>query len=144
MRIASDCNELSVPSPCTNAQNRFHKGWYGRMYACTHTHTHTIGKPAHTSTHSKNFSPMYTYFLSSITYQPSIAMLSGSCNYYLYTHKPNTYICTYMYACTHVHTQRCSVLDHSRVIIELENVYVMVDQMLCTSLMMIFKTVHKF
>ena len=102
------------------------------MHAHTHTHTHNIDthdidKPAHTSTRSKNFSPMYTYFC-----HPSLVNQALPCSpvwvlQLLLIHKqePNTNICTYMYACTHVHTQRSSVLDHSRVIVELENVYVM-------------------
>ena len=90
--------------------------WIG-VHTHTHTHTHThqgthIDKPAHTSVYTfSEFSHM---------------------NLYTDTQEPNTY------AHTHVHTQRSSVQDHSRVIIEQENVYVMADQMLCTSLMLTF------
>ena len=78
--------------------------------------------------------------LSSITCQPSIAMqscLGLATITYTHTNQTQTYA-QYMYACTHVYIQRCSVQDHSRVIVEQENVYVMVDQMLCTSLMLMF------
>ena len=84
--------------------------WIG-VHAHTHTHTkaHDIDKPAQTSVCTfSEFSHM---------------------NLYTDTQEPNTY------AHAHVHTQRSSVLDHSRVIIEQVNV---VDQMLCTSLMLIF------
>ena len=130
MHIASDCNELSVPSPCTRQVSQRLVWTYVCMHTHTHTHTintHDIDKPAHTSTHSKHISPMYTYFC-----HPSLVnqALPRSPVWVLqllliHTQEPNTNICTYMYARTHVHTQRCSVQDHSRVIVELENVYVM-------------------
>ena len=129
MHIASDCNELSVPSPCTKLVSQRLVWTYVCMYTHTHTiNTHDIDKPAHTSTqcHSKNHHTCtHAFVIHHLSTKHCHAVLSGSCNYYLYTHKPNTNICTYMYACTHVHTQRCSVQDHSRVIVELQNVYVM-------------------
>ena len=42
---------------------------------------------------------------------------------YKHTNQTQTYAHTYINV--HVHTQRSSVQDHSRVIVELENVYVM-------------------
>ena len=48
-------------------------------------------------------------------------MHTGNTHIYIYTCTNQTQT----YAHTHVHTQRCSVQDHSRVIVELENVYVM-------------------